>query len=63
VRTQGCRFFVGGRQHSEAGFRCLEQLPIPPEVAALFLSLSESEFRVDLSSTQLRERTANQART
>jgi len=54
VREAGCRFLVAGRQTQKA-FQTLEDLPIPSEYADLFEGISEHDFRVDLSSTALRE--------
>ena len=51
----GCRFFVAGRQW-EGVYRGLQHVPIPSGTAALFESIDEAEFRMDISSTELRER-------
>lgn len=49
----GCRFLVAGRV--DAGrFRTLAEINLPAAYRDLFQELPESEFRVDLSSTQLR---------
>ena len=52
-----CRFLVVGR-HDPATeqFLTLADFDLPPRFAHLFDGVSEEEFRVDLSSTQLRER-------
>ncbi len=48
IRERGCRFVVGGRIDSSSVFRTWEN---PGE---LFEVLTEEDFRVDLSSTELR---------
>ncbi|MEX2168577.1 MAG: hypothetical protein WD851_04665 [Pirellulales bacterium] len=48
-----CRFLVFGREDA-SGFRTLAALDIPNELRKLCDGVSESEFRADLSSTQLR---------
>lgn len=53
IRDAGCRFLVGGRL-TEQGFGTLENIAIPQEFQDLFEGMTEAEFRVDLSSTDLR---------
>lgn len=53
----GTRFVVGGRLIGNT-FHAPEALPVPNGFADLFISLPESSFREDISSTQLRKRTA-----
>jgi hypothetical protein len=65
---QGCGFLVAGRKESggsEGGtgssvarFRSLSELQIPEVLqrGSLFQEIPESEFRMDISSTELRER-------
>lgn len=55
VRDYGCRFLVGGRLR-EGSFRTLEGLPVPEGFEDLFEGIPEEDFRVDLSSSELRER-------
>jgi hypothetical protein len=55
IRAAGCRFLVAGRKQDEE-FRTLAQVAIPPEFLDLFDELPASEFRVDISSTELRQR-------
>lgn len=57
VRAAGSRFLVAGRA-GEAGFRTLLDLAVPERFRDLFEALPS--FRVDLSSTELRERWAGQ---
>jgi hypothetical protein len=54
IRAAGCRFFVGGR--IDAGGRFLEVagVAVPADYRDLFTGLNEREFRVDVSSTELR---------
>ena len=54
IRSYRCRFFVGGRIESEGQFRDIGEIPIPEEHRDLFEGVAEQEFRVDLSSTDLR---------
>lgn len=52
-RETGCRFLVFGRR-TENGFETLRDLAIPPSLCALCQEVSESRFRFDISSTELR---------
>jgi cytidyltransferase-like protein len=54
LREHGCRFLVAGRKDAEGRFQALEDLNVPAAYRDLFSPLPASEFRVDLSSTQLR---------
>jgi hypothetical protein len=53
IRSHGCRFLVAGRRDGDS-FRTLSWLVLPPTVRDLFEELPESEFRRDISSTELR---------
>jgi hypothetical protein len=55
IQGNACRFLVAGRD-SGSGFQTLAGQAIPVEFAELFDGLTESEFRVDASSTRLRQR-------
>jgi hypothetical protein len=59
IQGLGCRFIVGGRK-SEHGFvtaeSVLRTVPLLDEVRAMFLPLSEEDFRADVSSTEIRNR-------
>ncbi len=55
LRSLGCRFLVAGRIDAGGRFVELQHVAIPTAFRDLFEALSESEFRVDLSSTQLRQ--------
>jgi hypothetical protein len=51
----GCRFLVFGRT-IDGQFHSLEDLNIPPSLAALCQTVPSSEFRDDISSTELRQK-------
>jgi hypothetical protein len=55
IAAQGCRLLVAGRL-VDGRFRTLDELPLPPEHAGLFVAIPEQLFRIDISSTELRER-------
>jgi hypothetical protein len=50
----GCRFFVGGRVDVDGRFVDVGGVTIPADYRDLFQGLGEREFRVDISSTELR---------
>lgn len=54
LRQRGCRFLVGGRLNEQHRFAGLEELNLPSEFRDLFFPIPASEFRRDVSSTQLR---------
>ena len=54
VRKAGCRFLVAGR-YQEDHFLTLKELDLPPGYHELFEEIPEIEFRLDVSSTLLRE--------
>jgi nicotinamide mononucleotide (NMN) deamidase PncC len=53
-RDQGCRFLVAGRVDAAGAFCCLDDLAIPPAWRELFTGIPADQFRMDVSSTQLR---------
>jgi hypothetical protein len=55
IRELGCRFLVAGRANSKGEFTHVDTLPIPNEHRELFEGIPEELFRVDVSSTALRE--------
>lgn len=55
IRERGCRFLVAGRAVGDT-FRTLTHVAIPAAYRDLFEALDEDEFRVDVSSTQIRRR-------
>jgi Cytidylyltransferase-like len=56
IRTAGCRFLVGGRVDAARRFVEAGAIAIPDAYRDLFLGLAEREFRVDVSSTELRRK-------
>jgi nicotinic acid mononucleotide adenylyltransferase len=59
IRRHGCRFLVAGRMDERGRFVELDHVGIPDRYRDLFAAISCDEFRVDLSSTQLREQARN----
>jgi hypothetical protein len=55
IRERGCRFLVAGRDVGGV-FRTLAQVALPDGYRDLFEALDEDEFRVDVSSTEIRKR-------
>jgi hypothetical protein len=55
IRAEGCRFLVAGRAQDGA-FRTLDDIAIPQHARDLFIALPEQNFRVDLSSSEIRAR-------
>ena len=54
-RAAGCRFLTAGRVGADGRFRGIDDLGIPSAYRDLFQGIPEGAFRVDLSSTGLRE--------
>jgi hypothetical protein len=54
LRAAGCRFLVAGRLGPDGTFLGLGDLAIPGAFRDLFQALPEETFRLDVSSTQLR---------
>ena len=57
LQNNGHKFVVGGRrvqQNSQQMFLGVENLDVPKQYRCMFVGLSETEFREDISSTQLR---------
>lgn len=54
---QGCSFLVSGRVDKDGSYKTLDDVPIPPSLArgGLFEGIPESQFRIDISSTLLRQ--------
>jgi hypothetical protein len=61
MRDRGCRFLVAGRV-VEGQFHTLDAVPVPLAFRDMFMALPEDAFRVDLSSTELREGTKRERR-
>jgi hypothetical protein len=56
IRHHGCRFLVAGRRDQASRFVTLEELELPPRCRDLFTGIPETEFHIDVSSTELRAR-------
>ena len=54
IASCGCRIVVGGRADANGAFRTWTGDGLPSEFRDLFVSLAESDFRVDVSCTVLR---------
>lgn len=54
IRTAGCRFLVAGRLTGD-DFLTVRDIPLPNRFSELFEGIPETEFRVDISSTLLRQ--------
>ena len=56
LRLRGCRVLVGGRVDASGAFREWDSSGLPSELRELFEVIPQREFRVDLSSSELRRR-------
>jgi len=56
IATAGCRFLVFGRVNQSGSFSTLASLRLPDSLAAVCDEVPESDYRCDVSSTQLRQR-------
>lgn len=60
IHSLGCTFYVGGRKDANGLFVSAEELlgkaALPTAIYRMFVALSEKQFRVDISSTELRNR-------
>ncbi len=54
IREQGCHFLVAGRVNQEGRFLQLDNLDIPESFQNLFHAIPATQFRKDISSSQLR---------
>jgi hypothetical protein len=54
IAAHGCRFLVAGRADRTGKYTWLETLSIPPDFTGLFAGILPGDFRVDVSSTELR---------
>ncbi|KAE9589411.1 putative rossmann-like alpha/beta/alpha sandwich protein [Lupinus albus] len=54
-KETGCTFLVGGR-NVDGAFKVLDDLDIPEELKDMFISIPAEQFRMDISSTELRKR-------
>lgn len=53
MRALGCRFLVYGRCH-QGGFKTSADVVLPADLAAMCITVPEAEFRIDISSTDVR---------
>ncbi|WOL17583.1 hypothetical protein Cni_G26376 [Canna indica] len=53
-KRTGCTFLVGGRT-VDGVFKILDDLDIPEELKDMFISIPQETFRMDISSTQIRQ--------
>lgn len=56
LMARGCRLVVGGRSDAGGAFRVWDTTAVAEEFAPLFVALAETDFRVDVSSTELRRK-------
>ena len=56
IEENRCQFVVAGRKDEQRVFKELSAVEIPPRYRKMFIGLSESQFRSDISSTELRNR-------
>ena len=59
IAKNGCHFLVAGRKNAFGHFIMTSDIPELQEFGTLFESIPESRFRIDLSSTQLRQSKAD----
>ena len=53
-RDRGCRLVVGGRVDANDVFRVWDCQELAAEFAGAFVSLTEADFRADVSSSEIR---------
>ena len=58
LEAQGTRFLVAGRS-SKGDFKTLDDIAIPSHFSTMFTAIPEDAFKMDISSTQLRNYYAN----
>ena len=56
IEENRCQFVVAGRTDEQRVFKELTTVEIPQRYRKMFIGLSESQFRSDISSTELRNR-------
>lgn len=57
IHRRGCSFLVAGRYDASNGFEELKDVPmdtLPDSIRSMFTALPSDEFRIDLSSTDIR---------
>ena len=56
IEENRCQFVIAGRTDEQRAFKELTAVEIPQRYRKMFIGLSESQFRFDISSTELRNR-------
>ncbi|MCH8911249.1 MAG: hypothetical protein IH867_11010 [Chloroflexi bacterium] len=56
IEENRCQFVIAGRTDEQRVFKELTAVEIPQRYRKMFIGLSESQFRFDISSTELRNR-------
>ncbi|KAG5077497.1 hypothetical protein JHK82_056192 [Glycine max] len=54
-KETGCTFLVGGR-NVDGAFKVLDDIDVPKELKDMFVSIPAEQFRMDISSTEIRNR-------
>lgn len=54
VSRNRCSFVVAGRVGADGRFHTIADIDVPPRYRDLLAQIPESEFRADVSSTELR---------
>ncbi|XP_061356526.1 uncharacterized protein LOC133300955 isoform X2 [Gastrolobium bilobum] len=54
-KQTGCTFLVGGR-NVDGAFKVLDDLDVPEELKDMFISIPAEQFRMDISSSEIRKR-------
>ncbi|KAL2324133.1 hypothetical protein Fmac_023191 [Flemingia macrophylla] len=54
-KETGCTFLVGGR-NVDGAFKVLDDIDVPEELKDMFVSIPAEQFRMDISSTEIRKR-------
>ncbi|CAM9620662.1 unnamed protein product [Heterosigma akashiwo] len=64
IAVLGCRFVVGGRRVEGRGFltvdHVLREQRLPQKIKNMFYGIVEEAFRMDISSTELRQKAAQE---
>ena len=56
LRRNSCSFIVAGRVGQDGEFHTIADIAVPPQYRDLLAQLPESDYRADVSSTELREK-------
>ena len=55
IQDNGCDFLVAGRLQ-DSQFKTVSDVHIPQRFTSMFTEIPEDQFRIDLSSTELRKK-------